>query len=232
MATSTPTKFWELSQVFLSVVQMAFYLINVVKYVEKLDEMGDTLENLAKKHRSRYEEFRNKDPEFYAWYENLPKYSVCESGIRRGKGEAFHKLGNVFRKLSRMNNGYTPLTMVGRVSENTMDLLKVTGLTRALNYNSEQKRDAVDRMAHWKTIVSIPVEREGDYGYFSKPVESMMNSLKANSEGFNSAGAAFGSSLYNFLHSTNQNQINYGPIPTGTTSTYGTRVLIGTGAGR
>ena len=120
----------------------------------------------------------------------------------------------MMRKLSHMNNGYTPLAMVGKVSAGTIGLAKATGSVRAQNHNAEQKRKMEDQLLHWKAIVSIPVEQEGNYANFGTPIKIWSESMGEWGRSFNNAAGAFGGSLYNLIHSGNQNQINYGGIPT------------------
>ena len=220
------TKFWELTGLFLSLIQMLIALEKVEDYEDKLVKLADTLfkcgdscdgESLAMIHRCKYFTLRALDKDFRDWYYNIPTYQYCESGIHRGKGRIYQELGSSMRKLSRMNNGYTPLAMVGKVSAGTMGLARATGSIRAQNYNAEQKRKMEDQLLHWKAIVSIPVEQEGNYANFGTPIKVWSESMGEWGRSFNNAAGAFGSSLYNLIHSGNQNQINYGPIPTSST---------------
>lgn len=221
MPAST-TRFWELAGIFLSVAQMIISLERVRKYEDKLEELADVLfkcddacpgESLAVKHRCRYRDLRNLDVAFKAWYDSVPRYEVCESGIRRGKGWASQQVGTVMRKLSRQNNGYTPLAMVGNVSSGMIGFAKVTGEIRARNHNAEMKRKMEDQILHWNKIVSIPVEQEGNYANFTGPIKLYMENMANWGQGFNSGAAGLGNSLYGLLHSGNQNQAVYGPIP-------------------
>lgn len=225
-------KFWELTQIALAVVQMIIYLDLMEDYEDGLRKIGETLFkcdqdcetdpkelSLSVKHRCRYFEIRGWDSAFNNIYTNgVPNYSICEKGITRGKGKAYEVLGSVFRKVNMANNGYTPLAMVGAVARNTTHLLKTTGSVRALNHIAEQKRKVADELLHWAAIVAIPVEREGDYAGFKVPIEAYQNSMQTYANGFNSAGAMFGNALYGFLHSTNQNQRDWGAIPVNTNS--------------
>lgn len=220
------TKFWELSGIFLSVVQMLISLERVEKYEDKLEEMAEALfkcgddcpgESLAVKHRCRYRELRNLDAGFNAWYDTVPRYSICESGIRRVRGGVMQEYGASMRKLSRMNDAYTPLAMVGKTAQASMSFVKATADTRALNHNAEMKRKMEDQLLHWKKIVSIPVEQEGNYSNFNPAIETWQKSMANWGEGFNSGASMFGRSLYGLLHSGNRNQQDYGAIPTNST---------------
>lgn len=212
-----PSKFWELAGLFLSVAQMLLARENIEKYEDKLEELADVLfkckdkcpgESLAVKHRCRYREFRALDSAFKVWYDDVPTYTICKQGIRRGKGLASQELGHAMRKLSRMNNGYTPLAMVGKVSSGTMGFVKVTSSTRMQNYNAERKRLMNDKFLHWNKVVSIPVEQEGNYTNFSTAIESWNNSMRNWGQAFNSGAASLGNSLYGLLNSGNNNQRN------------------------
>lgn len=223
---ASETKFWELSGIFLSVAQMIISLERVEKYEKRLEEMGETLfkceqycdtpdneKSLVVKHRCRYSELRNLDAAFNAWYDNVPRYNVCESGIQRGKGKVSEVTGDVMRKLFRQNNGYTPLAMVGNVSSVMVGYVKATAATRAYNHNAETKRKMEDQLLHWKKVVTIPVEREGTYADFGGPIKAWLQTTGEWGQGFNSGAAGFGSSLYRLLHSRNMNQQEFGPIP-------------------
>lgn len=212
-----PSKFWELAGLFLSVAQMLLARENIEKYEDKLEELADVLfkcgdacpgQSLAVKHRCRYRELRALDSAFKKWYDDVPTYTICKQGIRRGKGLASQELGHAMRKLSRMNNGYTPLAMVGKVSSGTMGFVKVTSSTRMQNYNAERKRLMNDKFLHWNKVVSIPVEQEGNYTNFSTAIESWNNSMRNWGQAFNSGAASFGNSLYGLLNSSNNNQRN------------------------
>lgn len=211
------TKFWELSGLFLSLAQMVIGLENIEKYEEKLEELADVLfkcgdacpgASLAVKHRCRYRELRALDSAFKAWYDAVPTYTICEQGIRRGKGLASQELGHAMRKLSRMNNGYTPLAMVGKVAAGTMGFVKATSDVRMRNYNAERKRLMNDKFLHWNKVVSIPVEQEGNYTNFSTAIDSWRNSMMNWGQAFNTGAASFGNSLYGLLNSSNNNQRN------------------------
>lgn len=219
---ASATKFWELAGIFLSVAQMIISLERVRKYEKKLEEMADVFfkcgdncpgESLAVKHRCRYRELRNLDAAFNAWYDNVPQYDVCESGIHRGKGKVSEVTGDVMRKFFRQNNGYTPLAMVGNVSSVMVGYVKATAATRAYNHNAEMKRKMEDQLLHWKKVVTIPVEREGTYADFGGPIKAWLQTAGEWGQGFNSGAAGFGSSLYRLLHSRNMNQQEFGPIP-------------------
>lgn len=225
MASPEATKFAELAQIFLAVVQMIISLERVKKYEEKLNYLAETLfkcgdacpgESLAIKHRCRYRDLRNLDDGFKNWYNSVPKYDVCEQGIRRSKGHASQGLGSAMRKLTRMNNGYTPLAMVGKVAQGTMDFVKYTSSVRAYNHNAEMKRKMEDQLLHWRMLVSIPIEQEGNYANFNPAISAWTQSMGNWAQGFNSGAAAFGTSLYNLIHSGNQNQRTYGSIPVNT----------------
>ena len=216
MAASA-TKFWELAGIFLSVAQMIISLERVEKYEDKLEEMADVLfkcgdacpgESLAVKHRCRYRDLRALDAGFKAWYDSVPKYDMCEIGTHRGKGAASYALGSTMRKLVKMNNGYTPLAMVGKVSAGSMGFGKME-----------------DEILHWNKVVSIPVEQEGNYTNFDGPIKIALQNMANWGQGFNSGAAGLGNSLYGLLHSGNQNQMNLGPIPTSEGSR--TRIDIG-----
>ena len=222
MPAST-TKFWELAGIFLSVAQMIISLERVEKYEDKLEEMADVLfkcddacpgESLAVKHRCRYRDLRALDAGFKAWYDAVPKYDMCEIGTHRGKGAASYALGSTMRKLVKMNNGYTPLAMVGKVSVGSMGFGKMTGATRVQNYVAERKREMEDQILHWNKVVSIPVEQEGNYTNFDGPIKIALQNMANWGQGFNSGAAGLGNSLYGLLHSGNQNQISHGSVPT------------------
>ena len=168
MASPEATKFAELAQIFLAVVQMLISLERVKKYEEKLNYLAETLfkcgdacpgESLAIKHRCRYRDLRN---------------------------------------------------------QGTMGFVKYTSSVRAQNYNAEMKRKMEDQLLHWRMLVSIPVEQEGNYANFNPAISAWTQSMGNWAQGFNSGAAAFGTSLYNLIHSGNQNQRTYGSIPVNT----------------
>lgn len=229
--STSKVKFAELTGVFLSAVQMILALKNVKDYEKRLNKLAevlfnceeeyptedcDNLKSLALKHRCRYHQMRNRDKDFKDWYDRVPNYDVCERGIYRSKGHASQELGSAMRKLTRMNNGYTPLAMVGKVAQGTMGFVKYTSSVRAYNHNAEMKRKMEDQLLHWRMLVSIPVEQEGNYANFNPAISAWTQSMGNWAQGFNSGAAAFGTSLYNLIHSGNQNQRTYGSIPVNT----------------
>lgn len=195
------TRFWQIAGLILQVVQMFLYLAAVRKYKEKLEEFADYLRDSGMADEEKYMTIRDCDPDFYAYYKGLPLYAPCESAIKRNKGEAFFKYGSQLRRRLRSTRGYTPLTRVHFNTQAMHQAISEAAVSRAITCIRENKRVDAHILERWSAIVSAPVNVEGYSPAFAKQiVDSNFRSLKGFARGFNSAGAALGTSLFRILN--------------------------------
>ncbi len=199
------TKFYELSGIMLSLIQMIVYYILYDKYVDRLEdlakEIGDGDDSWGAQEEAKYRIVRGWDVDFYNWYDEYfaKPYTRCEVDVLRAKGAAYHTLGNVMRLARSVNRGYTPLAMVAHASRNVIAPLVNVSYNRALGHFNEERRIDVDLLNRWDSNVSRPVLREGQGVGFTPIIDYLTKGVDMFGRGFNSAGVAFGNALYQYL---------------------------------
>lgn len=196
-------KFYEIASLILSVIQMIFYLRMFREYKGKLYDLGDKLREYANADKELYQTIREFDEDFYKWYENLRDnpYRTCEARVLRSKGTAFLKYGDALREMKASNKGYTPLKMVAANAKTGNIAVRMSAVRRAASLMVEHKYEDDSVLTGWNAVVTAPVGIEGDVsrGYDSL-ISVYTNSMKGAGQGFNSAGAMFGTALYGLIN--------------------------------
>lgn len=192
--------FWEISALILQAVQMGLYLTALDHYRDKLEDLAQDLCDYADANRDQYLIFRQCDPDFYDYYKTLPDYEQCDSNVQRAKGAAFHGYGSRLRRALRTNRGYTPLTKVHLNNMVSNDAVAQSALTRAVTCIKERKYEDNHVLERWSAIVSAPIGVEGSHAAATSAIiRQSFSNLKSLGQGFNSAGAAFGTQLFRVL---------------------------------
>jgi len=193
--------FWEIASLIIQVAQMTYYLDGLDKYKEKLDELADWLCTTADENKEYYKEFRDCDPDFYEYYKTLPEYAVCESAVKRNKGVGFYQYGESLRRSFSSSRGFTPLERVHFNQLYAHEPLDIVARSRANTLNKERHISNLHTLQRWQAVVNAPV---GVERYASSTttaiIQSSFKTITSLSQGFNSAGVAFGKSLFNILH--------------------------------
>lgn len=196
------SKFWELSAMTFSLLQMIFYLYMMYQYQKKLRKYAEKLDDWASDDERVYKEFRELDTEFYDYYMKLPEYDVCDASVNRNKGASFNAYGETLRSSNRVIRGYTPLKRVhvNNMVANQQHTISSTSLARANVLIMERRRRDVHTIERWSAIVGAPVGVESySTGAMSQVISESFKSLQTFGQGFNSAGSAFGTQLYKVL---------------------------------
>lgn len=192
--------FWEIAGIIANVAQLVAQLSAINNYKSKLEFFADQLCTWADNNRDKYLDLRACDPDFYNYYKSLPGYTSCDSSVARSKGAAYHGYGSRLRRAIKTNRGYTPLAKVHLNHMLSEDAIAQTALTRVVTEIKERKREDNHVLQQWSAIVGAPVGVERYYsGSSAAIIQQSFTNLKALSQGFNSAGAAFGTSLYRIL---------------------------------
>jgi len=153
--------------------------------------------------KEKYKSFRDSDPDFYEYYKTLPDYVECQSAIKRSKGEAFYNYGANLRRRIRTTRGYNKLANVHLNNMLSSQAINEAAISRAVTCVRERKRRDNHVLERWSAIISAPVGVERHQAsIINGVVNSSFSSLKGYSRGFNSAGAAFGTSLFRILDVT------------------------------
>ncbi len=195
------TNLWQISGLVLSVAQAAFHYASLQKYVSRLEDLADDVTGYADAERIHYEEFREADPDFYAYYQGLPGYNVCDSNILRSKGKPFAKYGNDVRRMKRLTRGFAPLGNVHHANQVVKEIVSESAVQRAVTAVAENARVDDHVLERWSAIVSAPVGQERySNTFYSSIINQSFESLKAHGRGFNSAGVSVGNYLYQILN--------------------------------
>lgn len=193
--------FWQLAPIVLQILQMGFYLNAIDKYKDKLEDLAEWLCQCADTEKEKYKSFRDCDPDFYDYYKTLPDYEVCESAIKRNKGEAFYKYGANLRRRIRTTRGYNKLAKVHWNNQLSAQAINEAAVSRAVACIRERKRRDNHILERWSAIISAPVGVERyQASIINNAINTSFSSLKGYSRGFNSAGVAFGTSLFRILN--------------------------------
>lgn len=192
--------FWQIAGIVLQIVQAGLNLAGLSKYKGKLEDFADQLTVWAVNNRDNYLALRDCDPDFYAYYKSLPDYTVCDESINRAKGAAFHGYGSKMRRALKTNKGYTPLAKVHLNNMLSQDAITQAALTRSVQAVKENKNVDNHILQQWSAIVGAPVGVERYYaGSSAAIIQQSFTNLKSLGQGFNSAAAAFGTSLHRIL---------------------------------
>ena len=192
--------FFELAPLVLSILQMGFYLSAVDKYKDRLEDYAEYLHDCADRMKEKYVSLRDCDPDFYAYYKSLPDYNICETNIQRSKGAAFFGYGSRLRQSLSTVRGYTPLAKVHLNNLVSSQAVSQSAITRVDTLIRERNRQDEHTLERWAAIIGAPVGVESHSPAASKVIiGESFKSLKAFSQGFNSAGALFGRSLFGVL---------------------------------
>lgn len=192
--------FWEIAGLILQAVQLGLYLSALDQYRGKLEDLAQWLCDSADLNRDIYLSLRDSDPDFYEYYKTLPEYQLCQSAVERGKGDAFRQYGRRLRRSLRTNRGYTPLNKVHLNNVFAADALMQTAHHRATTEIKERSRVDSHVLERWSAIVGAPVGVEKYYpGATNNIIQQSFQNLRSLGQGFNSAGAAFGTQLYRIL---------------------------------
>lgn len=202
-------RFYEIASLVLSVMQMVFYYKMYEKYKKKLNKLAGKLVEYGEEDEAIYRAIRDSDLDFYNWYRNLQnkiRYNACDSRILRSKGVAFLKYGDALREMKASNKGYTPLRMVSANAKTGNIAVRMSALRRTASWVVEHKYQDDSVLTGWNAIVTAPVGVEGDVARaYDSLISSYTNSMRGAGQGFNSAGAMFGTALYGLTNGWNRN---------------------------
>jgi len=193
--------YWQIASLILEVVQLGLHLAGLNHYKGKLEDFAGELCDWADDDKAEYLALRASDPDFYDYYKTLPDKQICQSAINRGKGAAFHGYGAKMRRALKTTRGYTPMVKVHLNNTLSQDAIAQTHLTRTVTAIKERRLHDSHILERWSNIVSAPVGVERyNSGASSAIIQQSFTNLKSLGRGFNSAGAAFGTTLYGILN--------------------------------
>lgn len=194
-------RYWQLASIVLSAFQMWYYWNALDKYYEKLKDLAEKLISWARIEDDIYfKEFRDCDPDFYDWYKMMPEYSYCPSIVNRVKGKVLREYGKGMRAFTKkFASSMGPWAGINFSSNAGYNAVSTIGVRRIINRFEELKLVDETHLAKWETIITMPIGREGNPAGYKDIATYYMKSFGQFGEGFNSAGVAFGSSLYQVL---------------------------------
>lgn len=193
----TSTRFWEIAGFVLSLVQMILYINGFKKYRKRLSKLATALRDRADTRFDQYSELRDRDKEFFDFYNDVQPYSVCVNDMARGKGAPFAAYGNKLRSSFRTIRGFSQMQRVTATHALAHTAVQQAALHRAVNYIQEVRRVDEHYLARWQAIVTAPVVA-GTSDNLRTVIDSSFSTLTAFGRGFNSAGVALGRSIYGF----------------------------------
>lgn len=193
-------KFWQLGSMVLSIVQMILYIAAMRRYYRKLNWLAEKLISWARIEEDIYfKEFRDTDPDFYDWYRMMPEYSYCPSLVNRAKGRALREFGKGIRGVEKRASQIGPWAGINAASGLAYVLVPRIGLRRIANHFEELKLVDETLLHKWETIITMPIGREDSPVGYKDIASFYSKSFQQFGQGFNSAGFAFGRSLYEVI---------------------------------
>lgn len=193
-------RFWQLGSMVLSIVQMILYISAMQDYYKKLKWLADKLISWARDEEDIYfKEFRDCDPDFYDWYRLMPEYSYCPSLVNRAKGRALREFGKGMRTLEKRASQSTPWAGISVASRMGYTSVPYIGIRRITSHFEELKLVDQTLLHKWETIITMPIGREDSPVGYKDIAHFYAKSFEQFGQGFNSAGFAFGRSLYEVL---------------------------------
>lgn len=193
------TSFYELAGLVLSLAQMLLYISGFNKYKGRLESLSDELAARAERRFTMYQTLRDRNPEFYEYYQNLPGYNQCDSDVVRAKGKPMADFARNLRPALRATRGFNQMQRVTLVGAGSQAPLFTSAVARTHNVIAERNRVDAHTLERWQAIVSAPTNIT-NHSDMSTIVNSTFRSMKTFGQGFNSAGIAFGTSLYGVLN--------------------------------
>lgn len=187
---------WQNVQLLASISQFVLYLAGFANYKSRLEDLADELTDRSDEQFTRYQELRNKDPEFFDYYNTLPDYEICESNIKRSRGAAAARYGEKLRGSLPTINGYTPLQRVAVTNLLGADMAMSPAMKRTQTLIAERARQDDYELQRWQAIVAAPTNSAAtnDVGNI---ISASFKSLSAFGQGVNSAGVSIGTQLFN-----------------------------------
>lgn len=192
---SAVSQVWQNVQTSAALAQFVLYLTGFNNYKNKLEDIADELENDATAAAARYQELRNKDPEFHTYYDELPEYEQCDANIKRSRGAATARYGDTLRRTYQTNNGYTPLRNVAVANLTGKDMAISPSIKRAQTIVTERARQDDHVLERWQAIIAAPTHAAANNDS-SAVIQASFRSLSAFGQGANSAGVALGTQLF------------------------------------
>ena len=187
---------WQQVQMLASIAQFALYIAGFLKYKDRLEDLADDLVGWSDSGFDRYKTLRDKDPEFYDYYNTLPDYEQCESNIKRARGAAAARYGERLRNSYRTIAGYTPHQRVAVTNLLGSDMAMAPSMKRTQTLIAERARQDDHELQRWQAIIAAPTNSAvtNDVGNI---ITASFKSLSAFGQGANSAGVAIGTQLFN-----------------------------------
>lgn len=189
------TNFWQIAGLLLSFLQMVLYIAGFIKYKEKLEELADQLTEWADEKFDAYRNLRNKDKDFFDYYDALPDYVECESNIQRSKGAAFADYGKALRRSLPTTRGFTRLHKAAIANHLGQNAVQASAMKRVQTKITERAKVDDHTLQRWQAITNSPTNPAA-YNDVSNIIKLSFNSLHSFGQGANSAGAALGVGLY------------------------------------
>ena len=179
-----------------SIAQFVLYIAGFISYKNRLEDLADDLVDWSEAGFNRYKTLRDKDPEFYDYYNTLPDYEQCESNIKRARGAAAARYGERLRNSYRTISGYTPLQQVAVTNLLGSDMAMSPSMKRTQTLIAERGRQDDHALQRWQAIIASPTNSAvtNDVGNI---ISASFKSLSAFGQGANSAGVAIGTQLFN-----------------------------------
>lgn len=193
-------RFWQLGSMVLSIVQMILYISAMRRYYKKLNWLAEKLISWARIEEDIYfKEFRDTDPDFYDWYKMMPEYSYCPSLVNRAKGKMLREFGKGMRGLAKRASAIGPWAGIKLSSQMGYTAVSGIGIRRITNHFEELKLVDDSLLHKWEVIVTMPIGREDSPVGYKDIAHFYAKSFEQFGQGFNSAGFAFGRSLYEVI---------------------------------
>ena len=191
---------WQQAQMFAAVAQFVLYIAGFISYKDRLEDLADELVTRSDEQFARYKELRDKDPEFFEYYNTLPDYEVCESNIKRSRGAAAARYGEQLRRAYQTVRGYTPLQKVHLTNMLGADMAMAPAMKRTQTLIAERSRLDDLELQRWQAIIAAPTNSAAtnDVGNI---ISASFRSLSAFGQGANSAGVSIGTQLFGSLNS-------------------------------
>ena len=189
------TNFWQIAGLVLQLVQMILYIAGFIKYKERLEQWAEQLKTWADEKFEAYKTLRDRDPDFFDYYDSLPNYEICESNIQRSKGAAFADYGKAMRRSLPTVRGFSRLQKAALANHLGQNAVQASAVKRVQTTITERARQDDHILQRWQAVVNSPTNPAA-HNDVSNIIKLSFNSLHAFGQGANSAGAALGTGLY------------------------------------
>lgn len=189
------TQFWQIASLVMSLVQLLLFIDAFNHYRAKLEELADDLRKKANERFCALKALRDRDVEFFTYFNNLPDYFQSNSNVMRSRGAALSIYADKLRSTIPTVRGFLPAQKAALANLFGCELMNRVSMKRVQTEIAERSRVDDHTLQRWEALISATTSPSGVFDYGSI-VDSSFKSLEAFGKAANASLYQFGTGLY------------------------------------